>query len=74
MNKADKNTDTTPNAQDFPVLRDPLEAKITLGNNQLRLSDWEPPQSGIVPLIRFKKNWYSILWALPIVSYCWLLQ
>ena len=39
MNKADKNTDTTPNAQDFPVLRDPLEAKTTLGNNQLRLSD-----------------------------------
>ncbi len=67
MSKADQNTNATANVQEVPAPRDPLEAKITPGNDQLRLNDWTPPQNGIIPLIRFKKNWYSILWALPII-------
>ncbi|WP_201618047.1 molybdopterin-dependent oxidoreductase [Psychrobacter urativorans] len=65
MSKANQNTNATSNVQDVP--RDPLEAKITPGTKQLPLSDWTPPQNGIIPLIRFRERWYSILWALPII-------
>ena len=30
------------------------------------MSDWLPPQEGIVPRIRIGRRWISILWALPI--------
>lgn len=67
MSKVDQNTNSTVNEHDTPLIRDPLEAKIVPGNNQLRLNDWTPPQNGIMPLIRFNKKWYSILWAIPII-------
>ena len=30
------------------------------------MSEWLPPQDGVVPRIRIGRRWISILWALPI--------
>lgn len=46
---------------------DPIAASLTTADDRVRLSHWLPPQSGIVPLVRFRKRWYSVLWALPII-------
>ena len=45
---------------------DPLAAKLTNADDRLRLSDWLPPQWGIVPRIRIGSRWISTLWAFPI--------
>jgi hypothetical protein len=45
---------------------DPIMASLTTADDRIRLSHWMPPQSGIVPLIRFRTRWYSVLWVLPI--------
>jgi sulfoxide reductase catalytic subunit YedY len=45
---------------------DPLAASLTGADDRLRLSDWLPPQWGIVPRIRIGQRWISTLWALPI--------
>ncbi len=47
-------------------LHDPIAASLTTADDRVRLSHWMPPQSGIVPVIRFQTRWYSVLWALPI--------
>ncbi len=47
-------------------IHDPIEADLTKADDRILLSHWLPPQAGIVPLIRFRKRWYSVLWALPI--------
>ena len=49
-----------------PLSHDPLAAKLTDADDRLRLSDWLPPQWGIVPRIRIGQRWISTLWALPI--------
>ncbi len=54
------------NISDNRLAHDPLEAKLTTADDRVRLNHWMPPQSGIVPLIRFRTRWYSVLWALPI--------
>ncbi len=54
------------NISDNRLAHDPLEAKLTAADDRVRLNHWMPPQSGIVPLIRFRTRWYSVLWALPI--------
>lgn len=46
---------------------DPIAASLTTADDRLLISHWMPPQSGIVPVIRFGTRWYSVLWALPIV-------
>lgn len=45
---------------------DPLSEKLTFADDRLKLSDWIPPRSGIIPRIRFGTRWISILWALPL--------
>ena len=55
------------NISDGRPIHDPLEASLTTADDRVRLSHWMPPQSGIVPVIRFGTRWYSVLWALPIV-------
>ncbi|MEO8925423.1 MAG: molybdopterin-dependent oxidoreductase [Caldimonas sp.] len=45
---------------------DPLAARLASADDRLRLSDWLPPQWGIVPRIRIGQRWISTLWALPI--------
>ena len=54
------------NISDNRLAHDPLEATLTAADDRVRLNHWMPPQSGIVPLIRFRTRWYSVLWALPI--------
>ena len=48
------------------VSHDPLAARLTGADDRLRLSDWLPPQWGIVPRVRIGSRWVSTLWALPI--------
>ncbi|MDQ2803426.1 MAG: oxidoreductase, partial [Pseudomonadota bacterium] len=45
---------------------DPIEADLSRADDRMVLSDWLPPQEGIVPRIRIGRRWISILWALPI--------
>jgi sulfoxide reductase catalytic subunit YedY len=45
---------------------EPLEAALSGADDRLRLSDWLPPQDGIVPRVRIGRRWVSVLWALPI--------
>ncbi len=47
---------------------DSLAARLTGADDRLRMSDWLPPQWGIVPRIRIGSRWVSTLWALPIGS------
>ncbi len=45
---------------------DPRAASLSGADDRLRLSDWLPPQQGIVPRIRIGRRWISTLWSLPI--------
>lgn len=47
---------------------DPLSEKLTFADDRIKLSDWLPPRSGIIPRIRFGTHWVSILWAIPLGS------
>jgi sulfoxide reductase catalytic subunit YedY len=47
-------------------VHDPIEASLTKADDRICLNHWLPPQAGIVPLVRFRTRWYSVLWALPI--------
>jgi len=39
-----------------PPEHDPLAASRTTADDRLLLSHWLPPQSGIVPLVRFRTH------------------
>ena len=54
------------NSNDGGPVHDPIAASLTTADDRVLLSHWMPPQSGIIPVIRFGKRWYSVLWALPI--------
>ena len=45
---------------------DPIQASLIPADDRVRLSHWLPPQSGVVPRIRFGQRWVNVLWALPI--------
>lgn len=45
---------------------DPLAASLTTADDRGLLNHWMPPQSGIIPRIRFGSRWYNTLGALPI--------
>ncbi len=53
------NSDTRPT-------HDPIQASLTPADDRVLLSHWLPPQSGVVPRIRFGQRWINVLWALPI--------
>src|SRR6185437_833240 len=44
----------------------PITPTLSAADDRITLSNWLPPQQGIVPVIRIGKRWISILWALPI--------
>ena len=48
-------------------MHDRIQASLTPADDRVLLSHWLPPQSGIVPRIRFGQRWVNVLWALPIV-------
>ena len=62
-----RSTISIDNFSDGRPIHDPMEASLTTADDRVRLSHWMPRQSGIVPVIRLRTKWYSVLWALPIV-------
>ena len=49
-----------------PPPHDPVTPTLSAADDRIVMSDWLPPQQGIVPVIRIGRRWISILWALPI--------
>ena len=45
---------------------DPTASTLSAADDRIVMSDWLPPQEGIVPRIRIGRCWISTLWALPI--------
>jgi thiosulfate reductase cytochrome b subunit len=45
----------------------PIESTLSAADDRIVLSDWVPPRKGIVPEIRFRKRWYSLLWSIPVL-------
>jgi DMSO/TMAO reductase YedYZ molybdopterin-dependent catalytic subunit/thiosulfate reductase cytochrome b subunit len=46
---------------------DRVEASLSAADDRLRLSEWLPPQEGVVPRVRIGRRWINVLWALPLV-------
>jgi DMSO/TMAO reductase YedYZ molybdopterin-dependent catalytic subunit/thiosulfate reductase cytochrome b subunit len=46
---------------------DRVETGPSAADDRLRLSEWLPPQEGVVPRIRIGRRWVNVLWALPLV-------
>ena len=45
---------------------DPIASTLSAADDRIVVSEWLPPQEGIVPRIRIGRRWISMLWALPI--------
>jgi hypothetical protein len=41
--------------------------KLSTADDRVLLSDWLPPQAGVVPKVRFGRHWVNALWALPLI-------
>ena len=54
-------------SQDVPLPHDPLAMKLSTADDRVRLSDWLPPQAGVVPRVRIGRHWVNVLWALPLI-------
>jgi sulfoxide reductase catalytic subunit YedY len=49
-----------------PSPSDPITPALSAADDRIVMSDWLPPQAGIVPCICVGKRWLSILWTMPI--------
>jgi thiosulfate reductase cytochrome b subunit len=49
------------------VTRPAIESTLSMADDRIVLADWVPPRHGIIPEIRFRKRWYSLLWAIPLL-------
>ena len=49
-----------------PPPHDRIASTLSTADDRIVMSEWLPPQEGIVPRIRIGRRWISILWALPI--------
>lgn len=47
--------------------REPLRARLSDADDRVLLSEWAPPQAGVIPRIRFGRHWVNVLWALPLM-------
>jgi hypothetical protein len=45
---------------------DPIASSLSAADDRIVLSEWLPPQKGIVARIRMGRRWVSILWSIPI--------
>ncbi len=54
-------------SRESPSLHDPLAMKLSTADDRVLLSDWLPPQAGVVPKVRFGRHWVNALWALPLI-------
>ena len=43
----------------IPLSHDPLETTLSPADDRVLLSDWLPPQIGVVPRIRIGKHWIN---------------
>lgn len=50
-----------------PPQHDPLAKKLSTADDRVLLSDWLPPQAGVVPKVRIGRHWVNALWALPLI-------
>ena len=48
-------------------IHDPLAAKLSSADDRVLLTQWLPPQAGVVPKVRFGRHWVNVLWALPLI-------
>lgn len=48
-------------------VHDPIAASLSAADDRVRLSEWLPPQTGVVPKIRIGRHWINVLWALPLI-------
>jgi methionine sulfoxide reductase catalytic subunit len=46
---------------------DHVETGLSAADDRLRLSEWLPPQEGVVPRVRIGRRWVNVLWVLPLV-------
>ena len=44
-----------------------MAASLSEADDRLRLSDWLPPQAGVIPKVRIGQHWVSVLWLLPLI-------
>ena len=56
------------NSREVQSSHDPLELRLTTADDRIRLSDWTPPQAGVVPRVRIGKRWMNVLWIIPIMT------
>ena len=52
----------------IPLIHDPIAANLSPADDRVFLSDWLPPQAGVVPKIRIGHRWINVLWAVPLGS------
>ena len=44
----------------------PITPALSAADDRITVSNWLPPQDGIVPRVRIGRRWISTLWAIPI--------
>jgi DMSO/TMAO reductase YedYZ molybdopterin-dependent catalytic subunit len=44
-----------------------LATRLSAADDRVRLSEWLPPQTGVVPRLRIGRHWINILWFVPLV-------
>jgi thiosulfate reductase cytochrome b subunit len=49
------------------MLHDPVETGLSVADDRIRLSEWLPPQEGVVPRVRIGRRWVNVLWSVPII-------
>ena len=52
---------------------DRIASTLSAADDRIVMSEWLPPQEGIVPRIRIGRRWISILWVLPIGAAAFIL-
>ena len=53
--------------RETPSPHDPLAASLSSADDRVRLSEWTPPQWGVIPRLRIGRRWVNVLWALPLI-------
>lgn len=53
--------------RETPNPHDPLAASLSSADDRVRLSEWTPPQWGVIPRMRIGRRWVNVLWALPLI-------
>ncbi len=46
---------------------DSVETGLSAADDRVLLSEWLPPQEGVVPRIRIGRRWINVLWVIPLI-------